>query len=97
MQITINVPDQHIHGALAAPASRAWADEAGWDPEKVEGFMVDASGTIYELDATELSKALVLMADRYPLPFANLQAGQYDGSIGDLLLQLMAFGEAVYG
>lgn len=48
---------------------------------------------------SKLKIALEFMARRYSTQFAQLKGGNYDGSSGDLLLQLMAFGprEVKYG
>lgn len=101
MQITINVPDEHINGALAEPHSRYWAREAGWDPETSAGFVYEpqdnGADARHVLNAAKLEKALWGMAEKYPRQFARLISGDYDGSTGDVLLQLMAFGELRYG
>lgn len=104
MKIEIEVPDEHINGALAAPSSRYWASEACWEGPAEWGYVIEREGDAgkpqrYELDERKLKTALEFMAKRYPVPFGHLQAGNYDGAIGDLLLQLMAFGptEAKYG
>lgn len=99
MKIRIEVPNAHIDGALAEPHSRYWASEARWVPRGLVGHVVDAEdcGKRYALNASKLKKALEVMAEKYPLPFAKLKSGDYDGPIGDLLLQLIAFGEVRYG
>jgi hypothetical protein len=99
MKIEIEVPDQYINGALAAPHSRYWASEAVWDPTHQVGRVVERDGAngkpeTHILYPSKLKTALEFMARRYPVPFAHLQAGNYDGPIGDLLLQLIAFGPA---
>lgn len=98
MQITINVPDENINGALEAPLSRYWAREAGWDPVKKEGHVVDAldEGAITEFDEKALRAALLIMAARSPSQLVALASGAYDGVTGDLLLQYMAFGQVRY-
>ena len=107
MKIQIEVPDEHINGALAEPHSRYWASEARWShtaEDGREGYVIEREGPggkpcRHDLGASKLKVALEFMAERYPLPFAHLKAGNYDGEIGDLLLQLMAFGpkEPKYG
>lgn len=104
MKIEIDVPDEHINGALAAPHSSYWASQAVWLADHQCGHVVERCGAngqheAHALYPFNLKTALEFMARRYPIQFANLKAGNYDGSVGDLLLQLMAFGptEAKYG
>lgn len=104
MKIEIDVPNEHINGALLEPHSRYWASEAIWDPTHQVGRVVEREGAngqpdTHTLYPSKLKTALEFMARRYPVPFSRLQAGTYDGTTGDLLLQLMAFGptEAKYG
>lgn len=95
MKLTIEVPDEHINGALAAPHSRYWADSAQWDPTKRSGK--NGQHAPIELNSHALKTALCLMATVCPRHFSRLMAGEYDGVTGDILLQLMAFGELRYG
>ncbi len=98
MKITIEVPDAHINAALASPISRAWATEAQWYPETRDGYVVECDGAQrYVLNASNLRAALELMAARYPNGFRYLLSNDYGGTTGNLLLQLMAFGEERYG
>lgn len=106
MQITIDIPDTHINGALENPHSKYWAVEARWDPQTheghvVEGYVTARDGSVkhvtHTLNATRLKTALGLMATKSPRAFAMLLSGDYDGPTGDLLLQFMAFGELKYG
>ena len=46
----------------------------------------------HELTKVHLSFALEQMAGLTPAQFAALTSGDYDGTTGDVLLQLMAFG-----
>jgi hypothetical protein len=99
MKITIEVPDEHINGALAAPRARCWASAASWDPEAKQGHVVDSldDGTIYEIDEGSLRAGLIQMASKDPDVFARVLSGSYDAVTGDALLQFMAFGELRYG
>jgi hypothetical protein len=99
MQITIHVPDEHINNALRAPHSRYWASAASWDPATKQGHVVDTrdNGSIHELDAEDLARALIRMVALKPLQVVALAGGVYDGITGDTLLQLMAFNELRYG
>lgn len=105
MRITIEVPDEHIDGALAEPSSLYWALEASWRRynDSPEGWVLERGGAAdgaaerHLLGAARLKKALGLMYHVRPVQFAKLASGQYDGETGDLLLQLMAFGEMKYG
>lgn len=105
MQITINVPDEHIHGALAAPHSRYWALSGTWDAKTCKGCVVEAceggdgraDSKAYDLNRLKLADALRLMFEKNPRKFGELAGGYYDGSTGDVLLQFMAFGELRYG
>lgn len=98
MKITVEVPDENIHGALEAPHSRYWAMEARWDPKTCTGFVVDGlTSERYKLDSWALRAALETMAVKRPAEFLSLVNASYDGLTGDVLLQFMAFGELVYG
>jgi hypothetical protein len=97
MQITVEVPDRYIHNALAAPRSRYWALEAGWDPATCTGYVVDGlEDKRHELGPDDLREALELIAVQRPAEFVSLVNGSYDGLTGDVLLQFMAFGKRVY-
>lgn len=105
MQITIKVPDEHIHGALAAPHSRYWALSGSWNTVTCKGCVVEAheggdrraDSKAYDVNRLRLAEALRLMAEQYPTQFARLLSGEYDGVTGDTLLQFMTFGELRYG
>ncbi len=98
MKIEIEVKDEHINGALAAPHSRYWAQDCEWTPGELQGFVVAQDDpAVYGLDELRLRSALIQMAAQMPKSFAMLSSGNYDGVVGDSLLQLMAFGELRYG
>jgi hypothetical protein len=98
MKIKIDIPDKHINGALAEPRSRYWASEAKWDPEEREGYAIEReSGERHQLGSSKLQAALIHLAERRPTDLAALLSGNYDGETGDILLQLMAFGEVRFG
>lgn len=101
MKITIEVPDEHVHGALAGPHSRYWAGEMDWNTERCTGYVIecpdDGSNKRHRLSATRLGAGLVAMAKHNPSQFAALLSGDYDGITGDVLLQFMTFGEEKYG
>lgn len=106
MKIQIEVPNEHIDAALAEPNSRYWASEAVWKivDGSHEGYLVrkhladDHLGPPrIELDDRKLETALVLMASNHARNFGKLMTGCCDGETGDVLLQLMAFGEVKYG
>ncbi len=99
MKITIEIPDENIHGALAGPHSGYWAKSCEWDPATCSGIVVahDCSDVV-AMTPEKLQNALLLMSQHCPRHFSNLLAsGLYDGVTGDLLLQLIAFGELRYG
>lgn len=96
MQITINVPDANIQSVLYRPHSAYWALELQWNG--VNGFVLEHEGERRtELDREKLRSALIVMAQSHSHQFACVIAGDGDGVTGDTLLQLMAFGELVYG
>lgn len=101
MKITIDIPDQHINDALAAPHSIYWTTECEWDPETQSGYVIDNEAddgpARYELTPEKLQAALVYLATGYPRTIAGLIAGEFDGPMGDELLQAIAFGSVVYG
>lgn len=106
MKITIEVPDAAIDAALAAPHSRYWAKKASWHryPEGAEGFVLEHSDLgrtgkpeRIMLGSSKLKAALTKMAETQPARFARVKANEADGVDGDILLQLMAFGEVKYG
>jgi hypothetical protein len=76
-----------------------WASAASWDPATKQGHVVDTldNGSIHELDAEDLARALIRMVALKPLQVVALAGGVYDGITGDILLQLMAFNELRYG
>jgi len=57
----------------------------------------DDDTTRHSIDATKLAAALKLMHDKYPHHYANVITDNDDAETGDVLLQLAAFGELVYG
>lgn len=102
MKLAIEIHDENIDGALAEPASRYWASEAEWRGAPLScGFVKEiiegGKPMRHVLTPEKLQGALVKMAEKHPKHFERLWLGTYDGETGDVLLQLMAFGEVKYG
>lgn len=102
MKITIEVPDVQINAALESPNAKYWATSASWSPTYRSGFVVEMHGKDgkserHTLGIARLKAALAHMAVHRPDDLARLLDGTWDGETGDLLLQLMAFGEVRYG
>lgn len=51
----------------------------------------------YEVSRARVENGLILMAQKMPQSFADLLTGDYDDNTGDSLLQMIIFGEIVYG
>lgn len=100
MKITVDVPNAHIDNALAGPASHYWANEAAWTryPDGPEGYVVEDGipPARHTLGSAKLKTALTKMADEFPARFGRIKSGDSDALDGDVLLQLMAFGEVKY-
>lgn len=102
MKIQIEIPDQNIDNALAAPHSRYWASEAGWDPKGRTGYVVDALAAVgeprrYEFAADAIVRALQVMGEFGLAAFGHVCDDRADGPDGDTLLQYTVFGELKYG
>lgn len=98
MRITIDVPDEVIDDVLCEPHARYWCREASWSAHFHVGACVDGeTGAKFPLNRTVLKRALSLMATHHSRSFARLLSASWDGETGDILLQLMAFGEVRYG
>ncbi len=101
MQITIEVPDAHINNALLHPHSNYWTNECEWDPVTQSGYVIDQEAddapVRRELTPDKLRIGLIYLAAHEPRVFAGIVAGEYDGPMGDVLLQSIAFGAVPYG
>lgn len=98
MKLTIEVPDRHINGALAAPHSRYWCSQVKIDGGI--GWAVDSGDEKpkkIRLTLTRVRIGLLAMQKHNPSQFAALCSGDYDGVTGDVLLQFMCFGQEKYG
>lgn len=51
----------------------------------------------YQLNLVAIKKGLAIMAEKYPLHFAEIVSGDYDADDGDIFLQCCLLGDAIYG
>jgi hypothetical protein len=89
MNLTITIPDEHIHGCLAEPHIRYWASTAEWTPVAHNPYEY-GSGWVQErepeagsdgkhlLTHAKLVTALQVMSERSPRHFAAMLSGEYD-------------------
>lgn len=98
---TIEISDDNIRGALTQPSSSYWAKSCDLEFQNgtFSGYVVESdSGETHVLGDTKLARGIAAFAkldDREH--FGRLLDGSYDGGTGDILLQLIAFGEIKYG
>jgi hypothetical protein len=78
------------------PACTSTANELGTDLRLACDLVELETGERIAL-REQWAAGLRLMAERYPRRFAELVNGTGDGTTGDVLIQLAAFGELRYG
>ncbi len=71
-----------------------WAHEAIAAGAPFEVLTDDGS---HEVPTDRVERGLQLMAEVYPHHFGNLAGNRGDAETGDILFQLICFGEVVYG
>ena len=69
--------------------------EGGW----LELEEQDQSGDTktFKIDRAAIIKGLAVMAEKYPRPFGDFISENDDAETGDIFLQCICFGEAIYG
>lgn len=70
--------------------------EGGW-LELVEGEEDCGKGRKFRIDLEAIKKGLTVMAEKYPKAFADFINENDDAETGDIFLQCICFGEAIYG
>lgn len=55
------------------------------------------AGKKYALTDARIRRGMQLMADKYPRHFASYLADSDDAETGDMLVQLVCFGEVIFG
>lgn len=99
MKITIEVPSKVVIDCMNNAGSRYWARDLTWNGTK--GHVTEHGGEglnhRHSISLRRIKKGLALLAAKNPSRFAELTRQDYDAETGDILLQLMVFGEVKYG
>lgn len=110
MIVAVVVRDEYILAALRGARVYYWCEaldfkeEHSW-PDVLRGKSVEARAVVREDNAPRsrpitrqtIALGVTALAESYPERFARLVKGYADGEDGDVLLQLVVFGEVVYG
>jgi hypothetical protein len=68
-----------------------------WDGERYSDIDSEAPGTVWTIGRADLERGLQVMADKYPRSLSELLNDNSDAHTGDMYIQCVAFGEAVFG
>lgn len=107
-QVTTIVTEQQLHDVLcsaveSSAGSRYWATidvgkhKIGWANYFTAKFTTTDTETTYRLSVKKLVKGLNVLANKYPVIFANIINDTCDASTGDALVQCALLGRIIYG
>lgn len=110
MRIELNIPDENITNCLREAHSRYWCvglewfGARGWSKlvaqppgTELAHVVVCSDHENSKVHRDDIEAGVAIFAKDHPARFGRLVRGMTDGDDGDVLLQLIAFGELVYG